>query len=278
MSVPSVAKFAEVVSHKIPDIILLDLSLPDGQGLETLKKAMAVAPRTPIVVLTGSDDEALGLRAIQSGAEDYIPKGSLDAQVLTRMIRYAVERKRIEGTLVQMAKHDPLTQLPNRGIFSDRVDQHIAQAQRNTTRFAVLFIDLDDFKGVNDRWGHETGDQLLIQVARRLEQTVRHVDTVARLGGDEFTVLLADINESSEASGVATKLLQGLTLPFQLGEITYVGKASIGIATYPDQGRDKESLLRAADRAMYRAKTRGGRRFEFSTSSPAAPPSAEKVF
>jgi diguanylate cyclase (GGDEF)-like protein/PAS domain S-box-containing protein len=167
-------------------------------------------------------------------------------------------RKEQDARIRHMAHHDLLTDLPNRGLLSDRLDQALLRAQRNQTRLAVLFMDLDRFKPVNDAWGHEAGDQLLRAVAQRLRECVRAADTVSRMGGDEFVLLLSPIEQAQDAVAVAEKIRTAINQPFALAEAHLAHIASsIGIALYPEHGNTAEELLRNADDAMYAAKEAG---------------------
>lgn len=383
------------------DAILLDLSLPDSQGLETLSRMHAQAGGVPILVLTGLDSETLGLEAVQHGAQDYLVKGQIDGQLLVRSIRYAIERKQVEyalhreqeflravlanvssiivacdadgvltffdranrrffrdpvpperwaehyglyladgktlmrkediplfqafigklvenvemvtarqdsmartylasgqpmlgangeklGAVVAMhditerkvfeaqlehqAFHDPLTGLPNRSLFMDRLGHALVRARRGPGSVAVLFLDLDNFKVINDSLGHKVGDQLLIMVSQRLQECVRPEDTVARLGGDEFTVLLEDIESVDDAALVAERIEGHLKAPFALsghnairtgsleGRELFV-TTSIGVALQTAAHEHPDDLLRNADIAMYEAKGRGKARY-----------------
>ncbi len=173
------------------------------------------------------------------------------------------ERKELEDRLLHRAFHDALTGLPNRALFSDRVEHALARHVREGGRVAVLFIDLDDFKTVNDSLGHAAGDQLLVEVAARLRKCLRGADTPARLGGDEFAILLEELEDPREAAGVAQRLIEGLRPPFELeGRKTFV-YASIGIAMSQAGDLRSEELLRNADLAMYIAKRRGKGRYEY---------------
>jgi diguanylate cyclase (GGDEF)-like protein/PAS domain S-box-containing protein len=167
------------------------------------------------------------------------------------------ERKLAEEQVKRLAFHDALTGLPNRLLFHDRLSMSIAQAARLPQRLAVLFLDIDRFKVINDSLGHSTGDELLRGVAERLRACVREVDTVARLGGDEFTVLIAGLAADEDALKVAHKILETVRLPFQLDERELFVTTSVGIALYPADGLDAETLVRNADTAMYRAKDQG---------------------
>ena len=172
------------------------------------------------------------------------------------------ELKKAEENLEQLAYYDPLTGLPNRALFNDRLHQAIVSANRHDTRLAVLFVDLDHFKEVNDTLGHLVGDALLVQVAGRLTQALRDDDTVSRLGGDEFTIILSDIHEPKNVELVADKILHSLHLPFSIGEHKVQIGASVGIALFPDHGADADRLKKNADAAMYQAKEFGRNRYQ----------------
>jgi diguanylate cyclase (GGDEF)-like protein/PAS domain S-box-containing protein len=168
-------------------------------------------------------------------------------------------QKESEEQLVHRAEHDSLTDLPNRGLFMDRLRSGIARAKRNNQPLALLFVDLNDFKPVNDEHGHHTGDRLLRVVAQRLMGAVREVDTVARVGGDEFAVILEAITDADDAASVAAKIAETIGEPFSIDRRTLSIGASTGIAIYPGDGEEVSSLLQHADAEMYRAKRAGGR-------------------
>jgi len=376
------------------DIILLDLGLPDAQGLEAVRRVRKAAPRTPLVVLTGLDDESLATQALQDGAQDYLVKGQIDARSLLRSLRYAVERKAMEEelfveqeraqvtlnsigdavactdisgnisflnfvaekmtgwTLVEaighpmpeilrivdavtreiisnpmeietgqktslhlppnsvlirrdgfeipiedsvapihdrqgkstgavivfrdvsvtramelqmahLAQHDFLTGLPNRMLFSDRVRQAIAVAPRHLKKVAVLFLDLDGFKHINDSLGHAVGDKLLQSISKRLVNCVRGADTVSRQGGDEFVVLLSEMEKSEDAAITARRMLHAVAKAHSVEVHDLHVTASIGVSVYPDDGMDSETLIKNADTAMYQAKENGRQSYQF---------------
>ena len=193
------------------------------------------------------------------------PDGALlaIAQSIGSQIGQFIVRKQAEEALRFVATHDALTGLPNRVMFGQRLDHAILQAQRHGRRLAALFIDLDRFKEINDTLGHDYGDTLLREVARRLTQGVRGSDTVARLGGDEFVVLLEEIAEPMLIASVAQKLSAALAERFLLAASEYQVTASIGVSIYPDDSENAQALLKNADIAMYRAKERGGNLFQF---------------
>ena len=172
-----------------------------------------------------------------------------------RALRWAAE---MTEELRHMAQHDTLTHLPNRALFSDRLSQELARAQRHGDHCAVIFLDLDNFKPVNDRFGHAVGDHLLRQVAQRLQASMRAVDTVGRLGGDEFVVLMAELRETDAVIGLAEMIRAALRQPFVVEGQTLTISCSMGIAVYPQDGNDELSLTKNADAAMYRAKRSGG--------------------
>ena len=175
------------------------------------------------------------------------------------------EHKRTQNKLNILAHYDILTNLPNRVLFQDRLTHSLAKATRAKTKVVLMFIDLDNFKTINDTLGHDYGDMLLVGVAKRLKEILRSEDTISRLGGDEFTVILDDIKDDSYPSIVAQKIIDTLSEPFELKEeVAYIG-ASIGIAIYPDDGTTKEALIKNADTAMYKAKNEGKNVFKYFT-------------
>ena len=184
-------------------------------------------------------------------------------KVTFAMMQDVTERDRLHEQLVHQANHDILTGLPNRALLEDRMTQTIAHASRYGHKAALLCLDLDRFKQINDTYGHVAGDVCLEELARRLGSRVRAVDTVARTGGEEFTVLLHQISESEDAERVAAGILQGLSEPFRLNGFDIDLTASLGIAIYPDHGTDAAALWRDADTAMYRAKKSGGNQYMY---------------
>ncbi|OIQ80045.1 cyclic di-GMP phosphodiesterase Gmr [mine drainage metagenome] len=382
----SLAQALEIARAQAVDIILLDLSLPDSHGIQSFWRMHDAVPATPIVVMTGLDDEALGAELVQAGAQDFMVKGSVDARLLLRAMRYAIERKRAELKLRQseakirallegipdlllfldrdgnfieykaardfpalfepehflgkslqevmpseivshamsclektirngeassfeyqltlpegvsdyearfirgseeealcivrdisdrkrteqrlhvLAHFDALTGLPNRLMFNDSLRRAQAQANRTDDTMAVLFIDLDRFKGINDTLGHLVGDKLLQQVGARFSTCVRETDTLARLGGDEFAIILTNIREEEDATLVAQKILNSLHLPIEVEEHEIYISASIGITFYHPGQDNRDSLLEKADVAMYNAKEQGRNNFKLYSS------------
>ena len=232
------------------DCVLLDLGLPDAGGLQTLDQVRTAALDAPVVVHSGTADDHLALACVRAGAQDYLVKGRVGGEEIARVLRHAVERKQRENELARKALHDPLTALPNRTLFHDRLRQALSRLGRTQTCLAVMFLDLDGFKRVNDAQGHVAGDELLCDVAVRLVATLRGGDTAARFGGDEFVVLCEDVAGGDEATLVAERLLEELPVP-----------ASIGVALVGDPSTPPDDVVREADAAMYAVKHRGGHGF-----------------
>jgi diguanylate cyclase (GGDEF)-like protein/PAS domain S-box-containing protein len=378
----------------VVDVILLDLGLPDAEGLGAVRRAHAAAPKIPLVVLTGLDDDTIALQALQEGAQDYLVKGQLDARGLLRALRYAIERKAMEEALfaekeraqitldsigdavictdlsgrvtflnvvaermtgwswkeasgramtdvfqrldattraplvapaatnrrrasappppsnailvrrdgfqipiegsvapindregkaagavivfrdvsaahamsLQMtyaAEHDFLTGLPNRMLLNDRIAQAIVCAKRHVTQVAVLFLDLDGFKHINDSLGHSVGDKLLQSIGKRLVDCGRAADTVSRQGGDEFVVLLSEVQRSEDAAIAASRMLAAVAEAHSIDDHELHVTTSIGVSVYPDDGEDAETLIKNADTAMYQAKENGRQSFQY---------------
>ncbi|MCH6560611.1 EAL domain-containing protein [candidate division KSB1 bacterium] len=258
----------ELLSQDKFDIILVDLSLPDSHGFETFEQINTTWPEIPIIVLTANEDDDLATQAVKAGAQDYLVKGQFEQQLLIRSIRHALERHQLLRELKAarvaerfLAYRDNLTKLPNRQLFYDRLHQAILHSKRHKNVFAILFLDLDGFKAINDKLGHSTGDYLLKMAAERLKKCLRQSDTVSRWGGDEFTIILNRISQEQDAIKVAHKILESISQPFQAEEYDLFVTTSIGICLYPSDATDVEDLLKNADTAMYRAKKDGKNSF-----------------
>jgi diguanylate cyclase (GGDEF)-like protein len=257
----SVVEAATLLEDRNFDVVLLDLDLPGGGGLSSVSLLQDSAPGVPIVVLTTDADESLALQAVQVGAQDYLLKGRNEANVLMRSIHHAIERKRAENDLAYLAHFDHLTGLVNKSLFKDRLSHALTRTAREDSLLALLFIDLDRFKHINDAHGHHIGDLLLKSCAQRMRGTLRKVDTLSRLSGDEFGIVAEDIKDVQHGPTVARKILDSLKQPFILEGQELSITLSIGIVVSPFDGSDPERLLRNADEAMYRAKDAGGNGF-----------------
>jgi two-component system, cell cycle response regulator len=242
------------------DLILLDLQMAGMDGFQVMVglKTSQSASYLPVIVLTAEPEHKL--RALQAGAKDFISKPFDLIEVKTRihnMLEVRLLYKELENSnkvLEQKALHDSTTGLPNRDLFNDRLAHAIAMAKRHAWTLAVMFLDLDRFKSINDTHGHAVGDKVLQEVAKRLSGHARDEDTVCRNGGDEFLYLLINPQGSENIRRIADTLLQTISQPIDAGDLKPIIKASIGIAVYPDDGTTGEQLIRNADAAMYRAK------------------------
>lgn len=214
-----------------------------------------------VPLLTGS--ETIGALVLQNYSDEihYTEQDLELMQFMSSQVADAIERKRNRSRLEYLAQYDQLTELPNRVLFQDRLRNALQRSKRGKLQMAVMYLDMDNFKQINDTFGHAMGDLLLHEVAVRLGRCVRDSDTVGRLGGDEFAILLEDIRQSADAELVAEKVLTALSAPYFLDGHKLVSAPSLGIAVYPDHSEDEQHLVRLADEAMYVAKRAGGGRY-----------------
>jgi diguanylate cyclase (GGDEF)-like protein len=238
------------------DAIVLVVRRGDPHPLDALARLRVAAIDVPVLVLLDADDEALALRATREGAQDVLVAGD-DQPRIGRALRLAAERMRREAALARRALHDPLTGLPNRALLADRLAHALGRLGRTDGCLAVIFLDIDDFKAVNDHHGHAAGDAVLVEVGARLADALRGGDTAARVGGDEFVVLCEDVSDEDEARAIARRLLGVLDR-----------RASMGVALACHGGARADALVRAADAAMYAVKRRGGAGFELAPDGP----------
>jgi len=244
------------------DIYLVDYFLGDTNGLDLIQEARRLECQTPIVVITGAESEDIDESVMNAGAADYLPKDELSTSLLERTIKHALERNRYIQQLEFLANRDPLTNLANRSMFEDLLEQQIALSQRRNLQFAVLLLDLDRFKEVNDTLGHSVGDALLTLVANRLKNIMRKEDVIARIGGDEFAILLS-MHEIIDIASICEKILYVLKQPSPINENKLVISTSIGVALFPQNGETTMSLMVNADMALYKAKAMGKNNFQF---------------
>jgi diguanylate cyclase (GGDEF)-like protein len=258
---------AELVEHDAT-CVLLGLPATGRDGLAAFDQLRSAAPDVPIVVVAEDQIEELGIALVRAGAQDFLRRSELNSKLLARAVRYAIERNRSEVELAHQALHDPLTALPNRALFVDRMTVALDRSRRTGTPVAVLFLDVDNFKRINDSMGHAAGDLLLTVLADRFTDMLRPMDTVARFGGDEFTFLLEELESEREAMRIAERINHSASRAVKLGDAETSVAVSIGIAFVTDPVVDPDSVIGDADAAMYRAKELGGARFEVYEKSP----------
>ncbi|RLA48989.1 MAG: GGDEF domain-containing response regulator [Gammaproteobacteria bacterium] len=274
-----------------PDLVFLDVEMPGMTGLEVCRRIrqMPQGESIPIMIVTGSDDRKSIDQGFEAGATQYKTK-PVNWSLLGRDVQYMLRAsnafnslKRQEDRLRYLAYYDPLTNLPNRRSFNEQLNRILKRSRRHNTNAALLFIDLDHFKRINDSIGHARGDRLLVEIAKRLTMELREDDAInyltdnnaeeeedpgvsteiARLGGDEFTVVLSDVADTAHIEGVARRILDALSEPIALQSHNPVVTPSIGIAIFPQDGQDPDALVRNADTAMYVAKAEGRACYRF---------------
>ncbi|MEP5567061.1 MAG: EAL domain-containing protein [Halioglobus sp.] len=280
----------DVFMRERPDLVFLDVEMPGMTGLEVCKRLrkMPQGESIPIMIVTGSDDRQSIDEGFEAGATQYKTK-PVNWSLLGRDVQYMLRAsdafnslKRQEDRLRYLAYYDPLTSLPNRRSFNEQLNRILKRCRRHKTSAALMFIDLDHFKRINDSIGHGRGDRLLVEIAKRLTVELREDDAInyysdnnadegisdsnteiARLGGDEFTVVLSDINDALQVERVAKRILTTLSEPIALQSHNPVVTPSVGIALFPQDGEDPDTLVRNADTAMYAAKAQGRACFRF---------------
>lgn len=264
------SKVCDLHAENDYDLILLDMHMPGLNGLEVMEclKNLEKESYLPVLAITG--DSRYKLAALEAGARDFITK-PYDFAELKMRIRNILEVRLLYKTVAEqsriqqeMALHDPLTGLPNRRLLLDRMEIAMQHATRQQQMMAVMYMDLDGFKGVNDQHGHHFGDELLKMVAARLTEATRRDDTVSRIGGDEFVMLLSEINDVYDVVQPASKVLHAMAMPFLIGGESIVITASIGVAFYLTSQETALALLARADKALYDAKNSGKNRYYFT--------------
>jgi diguanylate cyclase (GGDEF)-like protein len=245
------------------DLILLDLEMPGMDGFQVMEglKEIKTDSYLPVLVITAQKGHKL--QALQAGAKDFVSKpfDLMEAQTrIHNMLEVRLLYKKVElysHEMESLALHDELTGLPNRRLLMDRLSLAIAHARRNKRTMAVMFLDLDGFKQINDTLGHDAGDTLLNMVAARLVSVVRQEDTVARLGGDEFVIALWELNRGDDVAKLASKVILAVSQPYSIQGHVVNMTVSVGIGIYPTHGEDEETLMKSADLALYEAKHTG---------------------
>jgi diguanylate cyclase (GGDEF)-like protein len=257
VALESVTRARRALLEHTVDCVVLELPASDGGALEALEVVLSSAADVPVVVIAEQADRAAAMRAIHAGAQDFLIKPAAGTDAIARSIDYAIERKRAAARLAHQALHDSLTGLPNRVLLLDRLNVAVGRSRRRPNSLALLFLDLDGFKSVNDTLGHDAGDDLLVEVARRLQRTLRPGDTVVRYGGDEFVILCEDLRGQREGLRVAERARAAIAEPFLVRGHEVAVRASVGLAHARRGQHHAQDLIREADAAMYRAKQRG---------------------
>ncbi|NQT84292.1 diguanylate cyclase [bacterium] len=260
----------EKARRKFFNLALLDIKLPDTEGIELLAPLKEIHPDMVVIMVTAYASVESAVRALNEGALAYIIK-PLDMRGVLAKVRGALqdqriieEKRRAEEELAYRATHDALTDLPNRALFKAHLTLALTLARRKQRKLAVMVLDLDRFKNVNDTLGHGAGDQLLQAVGVRLVDLLRESDRIGRMGGDEFTLLLTEVAKVEDAAEVACRILGAVRKPFVIDGHQLHITTSIGIALYPSDGDDPDTLIKNADKAMYRAKKHGRNNYQHS--------------
>ena len=256
------------------DLILLDLQMPGLNGFQVMKGLKEIEHGGYLPVLALTAQPSFKIAALEAGARDFISK-PFDLLEVHKRIHNMLEVRLLYRELAQysraqqeLALHDALTGLPNRRLLEDRIATTLQHANRNHLKAAIMYIDLDGFKAINDTYGHAYGDEVLKTIAKRLLDCSRKEDTVARLGGDEFMVVLSEVNGLIDAQGPAAKIVEAVSEPIFINDLTLGLSTSIGISIYPDDAETVDALISIADYALYEAKRGGKNRFCATSSQP----------
>ncbi len=265
----------EMIASERFDLVISDLNLPDSDSINTVCSLGHYAELVPIIILTSISDQRICQMAISVGIEDYFVKDYFnDIELLCKTINFSIERHRIKSQLRRvcaehehMATHDVICDIPNRLLFLDRLNHALSHSDRHGDSLALVYIDLDGFKPVNDGLGHDVGDFLLSTVAHRIQNQVRESDTLARIGGDEFAVLLPRCDDVMNLDQVLQNIKRVISEPVMYQSLTSSVTASIGVASYPKDATTRHNLMHFADLAMFDAKERGGNRIRYFRQS-----------
>jgi diguanylate cyclase len=247
-----------------PSCCLIDYMMPGANGSEFIKAIREEEhnQHIPIIMMTGEGNEKVAVDIMRNGAQDYLVKGDITKDLLNHSIKNAIHTCQLQCQLQYLAHYDTLTGLLNRALFLDRLQSAIDKCDRYQHRCSVLYIDVDNFKQVNDNYGHHEGDEILKAVAARMKASCRNTDSPARLGGDEFAILLDCIDEE-HTNKTAEKILREVSQPIVIGEHSLTISLSIGVAYYPKTATNMQELLQQADEAMYQAKQSGKAGFSY---------------
>jgi diguanylate cyclase (GGDEF)-like protein len=270
--VESVDEALAIIKEQHFDIILLDYNLPQRNGIELLLELQGdhTVNATAIIMMSSDEEDDLALECIRAGAQDFLLKTEISPFRIHRAIINARTRSDMEQQLFksytktkELAEKDSLTGLANRYFFDETLKSDISNNLRTNETIALLLIDLDHFKFVNDNYGHDIGDRLLIDVVNRIQLCLRGSELFSRLGGDEFAITLTHLKSASDVSHIAKRIIAAFDDPFEIGDLSIKSSVSIGIALHPSDAKDARELFKYADIAMYRAKKQGRHQFSY---------------
>jgi len=252
--------------HK-PDIVLADINMPVMDGLSMAREIKEIDKHQPILIMSAFDDRDTLLESIDIGIDSFVPKPVNTTQLMQKLqkvvedIEERLSHKETQqqemAQLHNLAHYDVLTSIPNRFLFNVRLEKAIRKAKRKHESFVLLFIDLDNFKTINDTYGHGCGDKVLQSVSKNIKKIIRSEDTFARIGGDEFSLIIYGISDKEYIDALASKILKAASKDVEFEGNTVSLTCSIGISRFPDDGDTKQELLHLADTAMYKAKKLG---------------------
>jgi len=254
----SCAEAAAILEKYKPSCCLIDYMMPGSNGADFIKsiRQQDDNQHIPIIMMTGEGNQKVAVDIMRSGAQDYLVKGEMTAELLNHSIKNAIQTCGLQDQLQYLAHYDTLTGLLNRALFLDRLQSAVDKCARYNNSCSVLYIDVDDFKHVNDHYGHYAGDEVLKAIATRMKASCRNTDSPARLGGDEFAILLDCISDEN-AHKTAEKILRAVSVPVIVEGLAVQVSVSIGVVSYPKTAKDMHELLKQADEAMYQAKQSG---------------------